>query len=534
MSLYRVLEVSWIALKRKFHVGFRWPVQAQQDHYFSPEEVAAYHRASAKNHSYTVDDASWNDLLIDDYLKTLSKSTSIFAQQIFYDRLRTGLDQARFYDQQHRLQTLIADQPRQARLEQDCEHLRVAETEIASLLFEPLSTSDNARWHRYAWAIPLSAGFSVALGYLNPLGFIFTALIICFLFHLQIQFHNKVYLWNRNAHSLQLLLKTSYQLSTYAEPEFERFRRINADVIACHQQLQRSSTARFLPTEIQAYLDWFQMANIRHYFKGIRTLHKFREVLQTCYLEVAQLEADIKLVRHFQAHDYICFATTTNNHGVALTQFIHPLLDHASPLSLAVQKGCFISGQNGIGKSTLLRAIGLNLVVGNAFGFCYAKQALIDLRPVYTSIHNEDSLSNNESFYIAEMKRAKALVDAANGQHPGIYLIDEIFRGTNYMESVSAAAAVLKELSQKGLLIVASHHLILANLLNAFLKPLSITRRNAKLQLQPGLLDSTNGIQLLTNFNFGQEIEANANHVFNQLNRYMTSDVPKQFQIHWH
>ncbi|MFZ6692886.1 hypothetical protein [Undibacterium sp. SXout20W] len=78
------------------------------------------------------------------------------------------------------------------------------------------------------------------------------------------------------------------------------------------------------------------------------------------------------------------------------------------------------------------------------------------------------------------------------------------------------------------------HYFSPEDLLNAFLTPLSITRLNAQLQLQPGILDMTNGIQLLTNFNFGQEIEANANHVFNQLNRYMTSDVPEQFQIHWH
>lgn len=99
-------------------------------------------------------------------------------------------------------------------------------------------------------------------------------------------------------------------------------------------------------------------------------------------------------------------------------------------------KGAFISEQNGIGKSTLLRTVGLNLLVARAFGFCYARKATVSMLPVYASMQNEDSLLGGESLYIAELQRARELLAAAAGPHRGILIIDEFFRGTNHMESV--------------------------------------------------------------------------------------------------
>jgi hypothetical protein len=138
----------------------------------------------------------------------------------------------------------------------------------------------------------------------------------------------------------------------------------------------------------------------------------------------------------------------------------------AVPLSIGLEgKGAFISGQNGVGKSAFLRTVGLNLVAARAFGFCYARQARLPALPVYASMQNEDSLLGGESLYVAELRRAKEPLAAAHGPRACVYLIDEIFRGTNHVESVSAAAAVLDVLAERGLVIVSSHNLVLVPLL---------------------------------------------------------------------
>ena len=128
---------------------------------------------------------------------------------------------------------------------------------------------------------------------------------------------------------------------------------------------------------------------------------------------------------------------------------INPLLDRAQPLDMQLNgTGALVTGQNGVGKSTWLRGLGLNLLAARAFGFCYATSAQVPRLPVWSSIENEDSLATGDSLYMAEMRRAETLLRVADQPHGAVFLIDEIFRGTNNAESVAAATAVLSHLAQ--------------------------------------------------------------------------------------
>jgi DNA mismatch repair ATPase MutS len=203
---------------------------------------------------------------------------------------------------------------------------------------------------------------------------------------------------------------------------------------------------------------------------------------------------------------------------------VHPLLERAAPLDFALDgRGAFISGQNGIGKSTLLRTVGLNLIVARAFGFCYARSASAPALPVYSSMQGEDALSSGESLYIAELRRARELLALAE-RGPGLFIIDEIFRGTNHIESISAAAAVLHSLAASGLVIVSSHNLVLAPLLADCLTPLCVSAPDgdqSRLRIAPGVLAETNGIALLSARGFGADIDAKARRVFDWLSEYL-------------
>src|SRR5471032_1750263 len=97
----------------------------------------------------------------------------------------------------------------------------------------------------------------------------------------------------------------------------------------------------------------------------------------------------------------------------------------------------------------------------------------------------------------------------------------EIFRGTNHLESISAAAAVLHTLSQQGTVMVSSHNLVLASLLEERLTPWCVSRVGDGLQVAPGVLRETNGIALLAARGFDAAISAKAKRVFDWLSDYM-------------
>lgn len=95
-----------------------------------------------------------------------------------------------------------------------------------------------------------------------------------------------------------------------------------------------------------------------------------------------------------------------------------------------------------------------------------------------------------------------------------MFLVDEIFRGTNHLESVACAAAVLHRLAGAGLVLVSSHHAVLAPLTRARLAPWRVTRgREGALALEPGVLREPNGIAMMARHGLADDVLADARRV---------------------
>ena len=127
-----------------------------------------------------------------------------------------------------------------------------------------------------------------------------------------------------------------------------------------------------------------------------------------------------------------------------------------------------ITGSNMSGKSTLLRAIGLNAVLAQVGApVCATSLRLTPLRP-YTSMRIQDSIAAGLSFFMAELTRLKALVDAARASRETdsreiLYLLDELLQGTNSAERQVAARTVIGHLLEQGAIgAVTTHDLELA------------------------------------------------------------------------
>ena len=157
---------------------------------------------------------------------------------------------------------------------------------------------------------------------------------------------------------------------------------------------------------------------------------------------------------------------------VAARDLGHPLLPPSRRVGNDVTVGpagafLLVTGSNMSGKSTLLRALGVNVVLAQAGGpACAAALRLPPLR-LATSILVEDSLAGGISFFLAELLRIKQVVTAAGeaGREGAVllYLLDEVLRGTNSVERRIAVRRVLRHLLARGALgAVSTHDLELA------------------------------------------------------------------------
>jgi hypothetical protein len=152
----------------------------------------------------------------------------------------------------------------------------------------------------------------------------------------------------------------------------------------------------------------------------------------------------------------------------------HPLLRDDGRVRNDVTVGppstfLLVTGSNMSGKSTLLRAIGVNAVLAQAGGPVCADALTMPPVELWTSARVQDSLERGVSFFLAELQRLKLVVDAATRAHelagpPVMYLLDEILQGTNTVERSIAARRVIAYLVEQGAIgAVSTHDLALAD-----------------------------------------------------------------------
>ena len=148
----------------------------------------------------------------------------------------------------------------------------------------------------------------------------------------------------------------------------------------------------------------------------------------------------------------------------------HPLINPASRVCNDVSLPSsgtihIITGSNMSGKSTLLRTVGINLVLAYAGAPVCASELRCSLMSIYTSMRVQDSLEENVSSFYAELKRIKLVIEAARRGDPIIFLLDEIFKGTNSRDRIAGARTVIKNLARQEVIgFVTTHDLELGTL----------------------------------------------------------------------
>jgi hypothetical protein len=197
----------------------------------------------------------------------------------------------------------------------------------------------------------------------------------------------------------------------------------------------------------------------------------------------------------------------------------HPLIPDSRRVVNDVEVGpqgtiLLITGSNMSGKSTLLRAIGLNTVLAQAGASACATDFVMPPADMQTSIRVQDSLELGLSYFMAALARLKQIVDQAlrqgSGQAPGrvmFYLLDEVLQGTNSVERAIAVRAVVRQLlDARAIGVMTTHDLALADE-----EPLKSAARLAHFteqvhpdgtmtfdyRLRPGLATSTNALRLM-------------------------------------
>jgi MutS domain V len=485
--------------------------------WFTPHEIASLHRAVRSPGTAAVDDATWHDLQLDAYMRQQAAELSVFGRQMLWHRLRCGDDVRQHPNGPALLQALMASGAHSALVQEASvllQRLRHVEADVAGAI-DDSSALALPGWTRWAPWIPLVA---VAALVLASLGLRIAALALFGVYvgvalYAVISFSPILNRWRGVRRGLVSMLRVGLDLVALAQRQRSD---LLPDLVAEQSALQ-TQWQRYRFTAIERVPGLLEYANLLLLYDFHRSRRQIAAFVRDgpALLRLLSVVADVDLrcclVRQLDDDPAVCWPQRPADGQLRLAGMVNPLLRHALPLDLQCgPHGISLSGQNGVGKSTLLRAVGLNVLVCKAFGFCHAQAAAVPTLAVCSSMHHVDSIQRDESLYMAELRRAHELLEKARSGGATLLIFDEIFKGTNHTEAIAAAVAVLRELVRAGaVVLVSTHTLVVAQLMRQHLAPWRLLGNPraegggaGQLTLEPGLVLDTNGIALMRSHDF--------------------------------
>ncbi|MFB6454098.1 hypothetical protein ACE38W_02415 [Chitinophaga sp. Hz27] len=207
------------------------------------------------------------------------------------------------------------------------------------------------------------------------------------------------------------------------------------------------------------------------------------------------------------------------------TGLCHPLIPGCTPNDIQVDgKSVLITGSNMSGKTTFLRTVAINIVLAQTIHTCFAASFQAPFFRLFSSIRIDDNLQDGRSYYFQEVEVMHSLIKEAVPGPQSFFILDEVFKGTNTLERIAAASAILSYLNKyNNLVFVSTHDIELSSMLSNdyelyhFSETVIDEQLHFDHKLKPGQLTTRNAIKLLEISGYPKEIIDEATGISSKL-----------------
>ncbi len=219
----------------------------------------------------------------------------------------------------------------------------------------------------------------------------------------------------------------------------------------------------YLFTEFFNIFTLLSTLNVIHSFKAIS---EHKEDIEQEFRFVGLIDTLCSLSHLRQGLPYWCHPAATSEKGLHAEGVYHPLIKNCIANDLVLtDRSMLITGSNMSGKTSFIRTLAINLLVGKVLNMCFAHRFSIDLSlRLFSVIHTEDDLLEGKSYFFKEAEQVKqALERGGRGNH--LLIFDELFKGTNTLERIAINASVFSILAKNNCVLASTHDPELADLL---------------------------------------------------------------------
>jgi hypothetical protein len=377
----------------------------------------------------------------------------------------------------------MVDLRQQIQLIFEGEHISAADnTEITEWIEGDNPVSNLKLLKILAYGLPsvtlLCIAFSVAGIISFPIFLIVLQLIIVFLYgrqtiKVQEIITSKSKILNRFAECLLLIESTGFKSEYLADLQKEQASASGQKPSKLIQQL--STILKYMDSNlnllVSVILNGLFMFNLHLLLKVEKWKKENREKVPFWFEAISTFDALASLANFNYNHpEFIFPEMLPGDFNFEAKDLGHPLIERGNRVVNDVEiKGWnqfyIITGANMSGKSTFLRTLGVNYILAMAGApVCATKLRFYPIQ-IHSSIRTSDSLVKHESYFYAELKRLKQIIDELESGKEKLILLDEILKGTNSKDKQAGSIALIEQLlNYKSVGLFATHDLMLGEL----------------------------------------------------------------------
>ncbi|HAT4116461.1 MutS-related protein [Clostridium perfringens] len=489
-------------------------------------------RKKNESSSESIDELTWNDLDMDTVFKRINYTKTSLGEAYLYYKLR---EISYNEDEWTSLENLITLFTTNEELRNKVSLLllkvgKLNDLNLTNFIYNP-KFSKIPSYYKYP-LLSLGFIFSILLSFIyTKVGLILSFIFLCI--NILSYQSEKIFLEDRFKVMIYLLnnINLCISLSKIKDKDFEFFK--NEVNSALHNfkalnmvkiygnSFQKKKNAFTDIDIIFDYIKMFFMVDIIAYQNSVKILEENKENLYKIYDIVAKLDFALNLAYYRKSLSEYTIPEFIESEDILLENLYHPIIHNPVKNSILIKNNILFTGSNASGKSTFIKAVALNCILAQSLNTALCSKYRCKFSKVITSMAIKDNILAGDSYFIAEIKSLKRLLDSLNGEIRVLAFIDEILKGTNTIERISASASILKYAENtNGKLLVATHDMELTQILETyenyhFSETVTEDGVTFDYKLKKGPSNTRNALKLLKAMNFNKEVVSLSNQVYN-------------------
>lgn len=509
-----------ISRRNKLLMSLRKKWGSSEPTEINPAEIGNYfgHAASSQGSKQIVDDRTWADLDMDLVFSRINHTLTVPGEQVLYALLRTPVFSRKpLVERSEIIGHFIKDQEKREQIQIALSKLGKIGGRFAVDLLWVEPPARNKLAFIYPWLLLLVPVFVISGLLGHHFGWI--GLIALSVVNGVIHYRTKRK-FSEDLPSIRYLgrlIKCARRLSGYRDPFLE------AQISRLKAALEKVSSVGFKAAVLSLgesnalfeYLNIIFLIEVRAFHSYLKLMGKYASELRTIFETIGFLDSMAAAASYKAGLSESVEPELSDSPPVLkIGSVAHPLLGKPVLNSIHMENGgMLVTGSNMSGKTTFLRTIGVNALLAQTLHFCLAKKYRSSFFNTMTLIGRKDNIIEGKSYYLDEILTLLRIVQTPRQDVPCLCLIDELFRGTNSVERISASAEVLLYLARlNGLVLATTHDLELTRLVADaydnyhFQEEIGESGLLFNYQLREGPSETRNAIKLLRHVGYPSEI----------------------------